>query len=59
MAAGDLQRRLSSRAQDEVGELVVSINSMVKTLRDNYDELRTNDVSPYVWAAFLVMGYPG
>jgi signal transduction histidine kinase len=43
VAAGDLQRRLTSRSHDELGQLVSSINSMVKTLRDNYEELRTND----------------
>jgi signal transduction histidine kinase len=43
VAAGDLQRRLSSRSLDEVGELTSSINAMVKTLRDNYEELRAND----------------
>ncbi len=43
VAGGDLTRRLSSRAHDEVGELTHSINAMVTTLRDNYEELRTND----------------
>ena len=43
VAAGDLTRRLTSRAMDEVGELTGSINALVTTLRDNYDELRTND----------------
>jgi len=43
VADGHLHLTLSSRAQDEVGELTASINSLVTTLRDNYDELRTND----------------
>ncbi len=43
VADGHLHLTLSSRAQDEVGELTASINALVTTLRDNYDELRTND----------------
>lgn len=43
VAGGDLTRRLASRSSDEVGELTGSINAMVTTLRDNYEELRTNE----------------
>jgi signal transduction histidine kinase len=43
VAGGDLARRLGSRAEDEMGELAAGINLLVDALRDNFDELRTND----------------
>lgn len=43
VAGGDLERRLTSRSGDEIGELTRSVDAMVTTLRTNYDELRRND----------------
>ena len=43
VAAGDLHRHLRSRAHDEIGELTHSLNDLIRTLRDNYDELKKND----------------
>lgn len=43
VAAGDLHRHLRSRAADEIGELTQNLNELIRTLRDNYDELKKND----------------
>lgn len=43
VASGDLHRHLRSRSQDELGELTQNLNAMIRTLRDNYDELKKND----------------
>jgi len=43
VAAGDLAPRLRSRAADEIGRLTGSIDAMITTLRDNYEELKTNE----------------
>ena len=39
VAAGDLDRRLPIRSNDEVGRLAVSFNSMTESLRSTMDEL--------------------
>ena len=43
VAGGDLQRRLTSRWDDEIGTLTRNIDELVGTLRSNYEELRTHD----------------
>jgi signal transduction histidine kinase len=43
VADGDFKGGLVSRSGDEIGELTRSVDGMITTLRDNYEELRTHD----------------
>jgi len=43
VAGGDLAQPLPRSRADEIGQLTLSINAMVATLRSNYEDLKKND----------------